>query len=123
MLAFRGQMPALVPVVTGGLALVAGAGTMATSRLLRRRDALAPASLPRVATFDLGRGELRDAAGRTLAPLTSVAVGRRMQLGSSAPALVTRWPGGSLVLARGNPVALPDRAVRRLGPGRSSPAS
>ncbi|WP_157965528.1 hypothetical protein [Euzebya rosea] len=57
------------------------------------------------AVFDRAAGALRDPQGRPIAPLTHVRVGRRVQVGSSSPALVVRMPDRTLVLARPSPFA------------------
>ena len=55
------------------------------------------------AVFDRAAGVLSDPTGRPIAPLTHVRVGRRIQVGSSSPALVARMPDRTMVLARPSP--------------------
>jgi len=57
------------------------------------------------AVFDRAAGLLLDPTGRPIAPLTHVRVGRRIQIGSSSPALVARMPDRTMVLARPSPFA------------------
>lgn len=85
-------------VVTGGLLAVA-----IRAVVTRRRRPLS--DYQPVATFDLSAGQLRDGTGRTVAPLDQVRLAKRMQLTSSSPKLVAETPGGTLLLARGNPFA------------------
>lgn len=87
---------------------VAAVGGWGLSRILARvaRQRERPvAELRLVAIFDLEGGQLCDPSGRPLAPLASVRVGRQFQLASSSPALTATWPGGKVILARGNPFA------------------
>jgi hypothetical protein len=51
----------------------------------------------------LRAGQLLDAQRRKLAELEQVSLERTFQLTSSSRALAIRWPGGSAVVARGNP--------------------
>ena len=72
-----------------------------------------------IVTFDFGAGQVRDAAGRALAPIADVRLERTWQLTSSSRALSLRHvSSGRIILARGNPFgdsvdALEDALVAR----------
>lgn len=106
----------LVMLSVGGLAAVP---LYAVVDRIKRRHRQGPTAARTVAVFDLAAGELRDGAGRALAPLGQVRLRRRMQLGSSSPKLVAEWGGERLLLARGNPfaggIAELEDALRRRG--------
>ncbi|MFO0555711.1 MAG: hypothetical protein U0271_45465 [Polyangiaceae bacterium] len=67
----------------------------------RRRASDAPPEP--VLVLDRRDGVLRNAAGGALAQLAQVTFQRQMQMTSSAAALACVWPGGSVVIAYGNP--------------------
>ena len=67
-----------------------------------RRWRRPPEQLRRVALIDLEARTLRDPEGRALAPLDRVRFERTFQVLSSTPALAAIYPGGKLILARGN---------------------
>jgi hypothetical protein len=69
-------------------------------RFGRRRAAAEPTT---VLILDVAHARLLDPQRRELAPLASVRVARKMQLGSSSSALALRWPAGGRVIARGSP--------------------
>ncbi len=52
--------------------------------------------------LDFASGMILDATGRPLAPLGEVVFASSMQLTSSARALHCRWPGGDVVVLRGD---------------------
>jgi hypothetical protein len=72
---------------------------------IKRRHDTPFEKLTVVARFALEEGTLQSADGVVLAPLSQVQLQRKMQLTSSAPVLVARWPAGSVDLVRGNPFA------------------
>jgi hypothetical protein len=88
-----------------GVALVAAGFLIAAVRAVAARRKRPLSDFQPVAVLDLSAGQLRDGAGRVVAPLAHVRLVQRMQLASSSPKLVAETPGGSLLIARGNPFA------------------
>lgn len=98
--AIGGGAPWQLPLALLAATALFAVGLVAAVRK-RRRDAGAPPEPELV--FDRQRGVLCDVHGRVLAPLAQVRFERQFQLGSSSRALACLWPGGSQVIARGNP--------------------
>lgn len=98
--ALRGLSPWPIPLVMLTVTALAAFG-FALAYRKRRRDAALPL-VPEL-VVDPHHGVLRDAGGQVIAPLAQVRFERQLQLGSSSAALACRWPGGALVIARGNP--------------------
>lgn len=86
-----------------GLAVVAGAALYVTIRLHRRLRAAPPP--PPWLIFDRSTRTILHGNGAQLTTFARAKLARTFQLGSSSRALSLRHPGGSLVLARGNPFA------------------
>jgi len=74
-------------------------------QMKRRREQAPPEALTVLCVVDLAHGQLKDAHGRPLAWLNQVQLKRAFQIGSSSPALEAHYPGGKLILVRGNPFA------------------
>ena len=72
-------------------------------RARRARLALRWDAMPPLAYLDRATGTVHDASGRTLAHLAQVAFAPAFQMTSSSQALEMRYPGGSIVIARGSP--------------------
>jgi hypothetical protein len=71
--------------------------------LVRARDRQRVAApLQPLLQLDFASGLLLDAAGRPLAPMAEVVFSAAMRLTSSARALHCRWPGGDMVVLRGD---------------------
>lgn len=83
--------------VFGALVIWAAVGLV---RARNRQRAVAP--LRPLLQLDFTSGMLLDAAGQPLAPLHEVGFAAAMQLTSSARALHCRWPGGDVVVLRGD---------------------
>jgi hypothetical protein len=87
----------------------------------KKRRAAPAEQLRVVAVLDPTSGMMSDARGVAIAPLSEVAVGYAFNFASSSRSLVARWPGGQIMLARGNAFAggtgaLHDALRARLGP-------
>lgn len=99
------QLAAGVPAAGAallGLGAVAALGGWAVVRR-RRRVRSAPLDAgDALLVVDLGTGRLLDGAGSELAPLSAVRFDQAMQATSSSRALRASWPGGSLVVYRGD---------------------
>jgi|LNFM01.1.fsa_nt_gb hypothetical protein len=91
---------ALVILLVGALA---GLVLWFSLRAIRRKRARPVEELPPLLVLDRSQGVLCDSSGRALAPLSDLTFAPQMQLGSSSSALVCRWPGGEMVVARGSP--------------------
>jgi len=93
-------------LAAGGALLVLGAGSgLGLRAVLRSRHRAKAAPLdPTTAllVIDLEARALLDGGGRILAPLDAVRVERSMQVTSSARALRIVWPGGAVVVYRGD---------------------
>jgi hypothetical protein len=96
----RGGGTLILGACMAGGALVVGLGLRLA---LRRRRQAAAAPPVTMLVLDRASGTLTDAGGRPLAALAQVGFATQLQLGSSSRALACRWPGGSTVIARGNP--------------------
>ena len=92
----------LVGLIFLPLGLLGLGGVAALWQRRRRRRALPPDALRLIASFDLRAGVLRDGRGEERCRLGDVRLVRRFQFTASAPCLAAVWPGGSLVLVRGN---------------------
>ena len=90
-----------VALILGPLAVLFAVSFIAVGRYRARR---ANAAGERIATIDLERG-LVDDRGELVAPVSALSVKRTFQMTSSSRALELRWPGGAVVIARGNPFA------------------
>lgn len=100
--AIRGHDDFLVPgVILVSVAAIFGLALWRLSSYARKKqsDQLITCVL------DLRDRKLLDPAGNVLADLHDVKVAREFQMTSSAKKLVMRWPGGSYMLAKGNPFA------------------
>ncbi|MBB3752811.1 hypothetical protein FHT44_005323 [Mycolicibacterium sp. BK634] len=101
------SLAAITPVWLGLAFLAVGVASAAITavavRHIRGTRAIPVSDYRPVAVFDRAARVLRDGNGTVVAPLDAVTVGRRMQIGSSAPKLVAQTPAGSFVLLRGNP--------------------
>jgi hypothetical protein len=111
-------------VAAGVLAVVgAGGGRFAWAVRGRRRRVRARPLDPTDATVvvDLGARSLVDGTGQVLAPLDLVRVERSVQMTSSSRALRVVWPGGAVVVFRGDALSLtgsieaPTEALRTRG--------
>jgi len=87
------------------VAAVAGFGASRVWAAEKRDRTVIPGQDTWVAMLDLGTQTLESPQGESLAPLSSVHFASVMQIGSSSRALAARWPGGSMVVYRGNPFA------------------
>lgn len=85
-----------------GVGLIFGAGFALALRAKRQREQIPLAEMTPLLVLDLEAGQLLDGAGRQLAPLEQTRFSKRFQFGSSSPALVATYPGGEIVVARGN---------------------
>jgi hypothetical protein len=95
-----GFMPAfvLVPVALAGIFI------FRTAILRYKKFAQTPPNqFPAVVIFDLERGALLDKHEKEIAPLSAVRITKRLQIGSSSPALVAKHEGGSTFLISGHP--------------------
>ncbi|TND06973.1 MAG: hypothetical protein FD123_3437 [Bacteroidetes bacterium] len=73
-------------------------------RSIRRKNNALPAEkLACICIIDTGNDRLLGPSGNTLAALSSVKMKRKMQFGSSSPALVLCWERETLLLVKGNP--------------------
>jgi hypothetical protein len=97
-------------LLAGVVLLAVGAVSVLGVRAVLRRRARAIATPLDPATallvIDLGTNTLRDRADLELAPLEAVRVERSMQLTSSARALRIVWPGGAMIVYRGDALRL-----------------
>jgi hypothetical protein len=84
---------------------VFGLGLLFIVRRVRALAAVPAADVPPTLIIDLGDRALLDSGGRRLASLDEASFGRKMQLGSSSPALAVTFAGKTIVFARGNPFA------------------
>jgi hypothetical protein len=93
-------------LAAGGALLVAGAGAaltlLAVLRSRRRATATPLEATTALVVIDLEARSLLDGGDRILAPLDAVRVERSMQMTSSARALRIVWPGGAMVVYRGD---------------------
>jgi hypothetical protein len=98
-----------------GLPLLATAVAIVRSRNKRRMNP----TLQPIVVLDFAVGMLLDGIGRPLAPLAQVAFSAHFQLFSSARMLECRWPGGHVVVLRGDAfggsIAPARDALRRRG--------
>jgi len=97
---FTVGLAGLGPMVVGVLGVV---GLVLLVRWKRRQEQAPLQSLPVLCAFDPRQGAVTDAAGRPFAHLQQVELARAFQVTSSSPALELRYPGGKLLLVRGNP--------------------
>ena len=72
-------------------------------RFRKKTRTLSPETLPFLCILDFNSGNLLDAFEKVLAPLSSVTIKRKMQIGSSSPKLVLSWDKKSLTIVKGNP--------------------
>ncbi|MEM7356176.1 MAG: hypothetical protein AAF657_35500, partial [Acidobacteriota bacterium] len=104
-LGFRsGQINVLGVVLTAVAALTSFGASRIWAAEKRDRTVI-PGREAWVAVIDLETQTLESPRGESLAPLPSVRFLSVMQLASSSRALAAHWPGGSLVVYRGNPFA------------------
>lgn len=96
-----GQRYAGAGILAGGLLLLFVTYKLMTLR--KKKQQTLPGAEQRICIIDTRRKELLQGDGRRIAPLESVQMKRKMQITSSSPALFLEWPGGSLLLVRGNP--------------------
>ena len=82
-----------------GLPLLAIAAAVVRSRNAARKTTM----LQPIIMLDFASGMLLDGAGRPLAPLAQVFFFPSFQLFSSARKLECQWPGGRVVVLRGDP--------------------
>lgn len=87
----------LASAIVAALALLAGLVCAGTLKLLRRRRARPRVELAPIVILDRSSGTLLDGSGRTLAPAAQVRATRAMLIGSSAPAVTLRLPGGASI--------------------------
>jgi hypothetical protein len=96
-------------VVAGGVLLAIGMACGLGWRAVvarRRRAREAPLEpTDALVVLDLAQGRLFDVNGDALAPLDTVRIDRAMQATSSARSLRVTWPGGRVVVYRGDPFA------------------
>ncbi len=85
-----------------GLAFGAGLLTLAFRRLRHRNRARAHAAVDPLVILDLAGGWLLGAGGQPMAPLSQVAFTTASQLASSARMLECTWPGGKVIVLRGD---------------------
>ncbi|KIG14450.1 hypothetical protein DB30_06793 [Enhygromyxa salina] len=81
----------------GGVAALAGGVCRAALALRQRRLGCKRADLRPIAMVDRAGGTVLDARGTAIAPVAQVRAGRGMLIGSSAPALFLRPPGGGRI--------------------------
>jgi hypothetical protein len=89
----------------GGLVVVSAGTALALRAVLRSRRRARAAPLDATAALvviDLEARTLLDGGARILAPLDAVRIERSMQMTSSARALRIVWPGGAMVVYRGD---------------------
>ncbi len=72
---------------------------------LRARNEAQGDDLRILAVLDRRAGTVSDAAGNVFAKLAEFRLVKRFQATSSSRALAAEWPGGSFVIAKGNPFA------------------
>ena len=107
-----------VGIVLASIGAITAFALVQVIKHIRAQKAKPLDQLPVLVTFDLADGVLLDSAGASLAPLGQVKVGRAFQLASSSPALIARFPGGSLKLVKGNPFAGGVRGIEAALRGR-----
>lgn len=107
-----------VGIVLTAIGAVVGFGFFQVIKHIRAQKAKPLDQLPVVVTFDLANGVLLGSDGGLIAPLAQVKIGRAFQIGSSSPALVARFPAGSLKLVKGNPFAGGVRGIEATLRGR-----
>ena len=86
--------------IVGGMS---AAALVALARFARRKEKASPEELGVRLDFNLHAGSLCDGQGRVLAPLAHLRLQHKLQMGSSSPALVAVFPGGTALIVRGNP--------------------
>lgn len=95
-------------LLVAGLVMLGVAGLVGTVlwmvvKKLRAAKQKPIEELPTIAVFDFSSGQLLTGDDQRIAPLEEVEVRRRLQLGSSSPALVAYYGPHSYQLAKGNP--------------------
>jgi hypothetical protein len=95
------QNAATILLILSGVCLL---GLFAGVKAYKKAKNKAFKALTLTGVIDLGSGNLLNGENKVLAPLSKVEFGKALQVTSSSPSIVAKWPnGGRLVLLRGNP--------------------
>ncbi len=105
MVGIRSGETSMLGVVLTAVAALAGFGASRVWAAEKRDRTVIPGQDTWVAMLDLETQTLESPQGESLAPISNVRFASVMQFGSSSRALAARWPGGSMVVYRGNPFA------------------
>lgn len=92
-----------VAAILCALGAVAGVVLYGLMRFRKRRKQIPLNQLRVICVLDFAQGQLLDAGGRSLGPLSKVTMRRKFQVTSSTPALVLVCAGRSVLLAKGSP--------------------
>ncbi|MES2777621.1 MAG: hypothetical protein V4722_25810 [Bacteroidota bacterium] len=89
--------------ILAGLGILFAALFWRVMKYRKKINSTPPEKLRSICIVDLSSNKLLDAEENILSSLDSVHLLRKMQLGSSSPALKLQWNNGSLTIANGNP--------------------